>query len=124
MIWNVKFVDVYEKRTLKDLFRTKEFHVCNSCLKKYPFEIEYNYFPLNYHMLEVVSLFKKERIINYDYFTEEYSEIYKKITKLNEEKLVLFANKLFLTDEILNDFSNISTLLDKDVILLTNVLII
>ena len=113
-----------EKRFLKDLFRTKEFHVCDECFKKYPFEIEYNYFPLDNHMLEVVSLFKKDNNIDYGYFTEEYSEIYKTILKSNENKLLIHLNIFYVSDEILTDYSHISTLLDKEIIILTNILIV
>ena len=113
-----------EKRMLKDLFRTKKFHVCLNCLNKYTFEIEYNYFPLNKKILEVVSLFNKDRNINYDAFIFEFSEIYKKISELNQNKFVLFCNKLYLSEEILLDFSHYSTLLDKDIVVLTNVLLV
>ena len=113
-----------EKRFLKDLFRTKEFHVCEECLHKYPFEIEYNYFPLDNHMLEVVSLFKKDNNINYDFFTQEYSEIYKTILKSNENKLLIHLNKVYISEETLMNYSYISTLLDKEIIILTNILIV
>ena len=113
-----------EKRYLKDLFRTKEFHVCNSCLGKFPFEIEYNYFPLDNRVLEVVSLFRRDRNINYDYFMSEYSDIYKAIRELNNEKLLITTNKIYISEEILCEYSRVSTLLDKDIILLTNVLIV
>lgn len=109
---------------MKDLFRTKEFHVCNSCLEKYPFEIEYNYFPLDNRVLEVVSLFRRDRNINYDYFMSEYSDIYKTIRELNVEKLLITTNKIYISEEILCEYSRVSTLLDKDIILLTNVLIV
>ena len=99
-------------------------YTCLNCLSKYPLEIEYNYFPLDKHMLEVVSLFKKDRNINYDAFTIEYSEIYKKIYELNDDKLILFENKLFPNDEIIQNYSQISTLLDTDIIILTNILLV
>lgn len=111
-----------EKRTLKDLFRTKKFHICLNCLTKYPFDIEYNYFPLDSHMLEVVSLFRKDRNINYDAFIIEFSEIYKKISELNTNKEIFFMNKFFPDEEILEEYSSISTLLDTDIVIVTNIL--
>ena len=113
-----------ERRRLIDLFRTKEFYVCGKCLKKYPFEIEYNLIPLDSHMLEIISLFKKDKMINYDAFVLEYSEIYKKILEINENKFIIFVNKVFISEELLNDYSHLSTLLDTDIVLLTNLLII
>ena len=113
-----------ERRRLIDLFRTKEFHVCNNCLNKYPFKIEYSFFPLDYYQLEIISLFEKDQRINYNAFFNEYSEIYKKLIELNQNKLVIFTEKFYVSEEILLELSQVSTLLDNDIILLTNILIV
>ena len=113
-----------ERRRLIDLFRTKEFHVCNNCLNKYPFKIEYSFFPLDYYQLEIISLFEKDQRINYNAFFNEYSEIYKKLIELNPNKLVIFTEKFYVSEEILLELSQVSTLLDNDIILLTNILIV
>ena len=111
-----------EPRFLKDLFRTKKFYTCLECIKKYPIEINFNYIPVNNKTLEIVSLFASDWRINYDVFFNEYSIIYQNIIKNNENKLVIMFNKFYLTESILLDFEYISTLVDKDIIILTNVL--
>ena len=111
-----------EPRFLKDLFRTKIFHVCQSCLNKYPLKINFILIPLDYHQLEIVFLFPKDKNINYNAFLEEYSKIYENISFLNQDKLIIPYEKIYLTEENLTSFDQISTLLDKDIIVLTNIL--
>ena len=113
-----------EKRCLKDLFRTKQFYICNACLNKYPFQINKSIIPLDNHSLEIVSLFEKDKRINYEAFIDEYSLIYKKVSELNCGKIIVFVNKMYLNEETIEDYDYISTLLDKDIIVLTNILII
>ena len=121
LICNNEFV---EKRTLKDLFRTRKFYVCNCCLNKYPYNIERSVIPLNNHNLEIISLFEKERKINYDAFTYEFSALYKKVCELNIKELIFYCNKLYVNEEAIENYNQISMLLDKDIIILTNVLLI
>ena len=109
---------------LKDLFRTKNYLICNSCLKKYPFKIDRSVIPLDNHNLEVISLFQKDKRIYYDAFVYEFSFIYKRISELNVEKQILFTNKLFINEDKLENYNQISILLDKDLVILTNVLFI
>ena len=104
------------------MFRTKQFYVCNSCLKKYPFKIEKSIIPLDNHNLEITSLFEKDKRINYDSFIYEYSLIYKRVCELNPDKLIIITNKLYLNEEILENYNQISILLDKNIIILTNIL--
>ena len=113
-----------EKRCLKDLFRTKQFYICNACINKYPFEINKSIIPLEHHSLEIISLFEKDRRINYEAFVDEYSLIYKKVCELNCNRFIVFVNKLYLNEETLDDYNCISTLLDKDIIVLTNILLV
>jgi hypothetical protein len=69
-------------------------------------------------------LFEKDKRINYDAFIYEFSELYKKVCELNNEKLILFFNKLYISEEIIENYNHISTLLDRDLVILTNVLLI
>jgi hypothetical protein len=69
-------------------------------------------------------LFEKDKRINYDAFICEFSELYKKVCELNSEKLILFFNKLYISEEIIENYNHISTLLDSDLVILTNVLLI
>jgi hypothetical protein len=91
-------------------------------MKNYPIEINFNYVPINNKTLDIVSLFNSDRRINYDVFFNEYSVIYQNVLKNNENKLIIMFDKFYLTESILLDFEYISTLIDKDIIILTNVL--
>ena len=79
---------------------------------------------LRNHNLEIVILFDEDKNINYDAFTFEYSQIYKKIVDLNKNRQIFFYNKVYLSSDFIDDYSYISTLLDKDILILTNVLLI
>ena len=110
-----------EPRFLKDLFRTKKYYICSKCLKKYPIEIEYLKFPLsNNHYLEIVSLFKS-KLFNYNCYVYEYSLIYQKLIQTLSNSLVLPYERYSLNEEKLSEIEHISTLLNKDIIVLTNV---
>lgn len=112
-----------EPRSLKDLFRTKKFNICLECLKKYKLEINFSVIPIKDHFLEIISLFEKDYGINYEAFLETFSIIYKKVCYLNQEKFIVIVSKVYLTDELLIEFEHISTLINKDIIILTNVLL-
>ena len=116
--------DFNEKRCLKDLFRTKNYLICNSCLKKYPFKIERSILPLDKYNLEIISLFEKDKRINYDAFIYEFSAIYKRLCELDEGKVIIFSNKVYINEEMLENYNQISHLLDKEIVILTNVLFV
>ena len=111
-----------EPRFLKDLFRTKKFYTCLECVKKYPIDLKISMIPLNGYMLEIVTLYENDKRINYDAFLNEYSIIYKKIVDNNQNKLVITVDKFYLIHDVVDEFESISTLIDKDIIVLTNIL--
>ena len=51
-----------ERRSILTLFDTKKYFICTNCLKRYPIEIEFNTIPLDNHVIEIVSLFKKNKM--------------------------------------------------------------
>ena len=81
------------------------------------YSIKYN------HELIIISLFEKDHKINYLAFILEYSSIYIRLSELNEGQIIIMYDKVYLTSIFINNFNNISTLLDKDIYILTNVLI-
>lgn len=111
-----------ERRNLTTLFDTKKYYICNQCIKRHPLELEFNIIPLDYHNLEIVSLFKKNKRINYDGFIKEYSSIYENLVNTKKNSLVIFCDFFYLNDEKIEEFNFISTLLDKDILILTNLL--
>lgn len=111
-----------ERRNLTTLFDTKKYYICNQCIKRHPLELEFNIIPLDYHNLEIVSLFKRNKRINYDGFIKEYSSIYENLVNTKKNSLVIFCDFFYLNDEKIEEFNFISTLLDKDILILTNLL--
>jgi hypothetical protein len=111
-----------ERRNLTTLFDTKKYYICNQCIKRHPLELEFNIIPLDYHNLEIVSLFKKNKRINYDGFVKEFSTIYENLVNTKKNSLVIFCDFFYLNDEKIEEFNFISTLLDKDILILTNLL--
>ena len=111
-----------ERRNLTTLFDTKKYYICNQCIKRHPLELEFNIIPLDYHNLEIVSLFKRNKRINYDGFIKEYSSIYENLVNTKKNSLVIFCDFFYLNDEKIEEFNFISTLLDKDILILTNLI--
>ena len=111
-----------EKRYLTDLFRTKKYYICMKCIKEHPIELNYNNIPLDSHMLEIISLFKKEEYINYDGYFYEYSSIYQKLLEIKKEEQLIMCDSFVLNEETIEKYNYISKTLDKDIVILTNVL--
>lgn len=110
-----------EPRFLKDLFRTKKYHICNKCMVKYPFKIEHHIIPLENHNLKITSLFESNRSFNFEGYVYEFGTIYYWMLENNKNSIILFYDFFNITKEKLREFEYISTLLDKDIIVLTNI---
>lgn len=111
-----------EKRYLSDLFRTKKFYICLKCMKENPIELNFDNIPLDDHMLEIVSLFKKDYHINYDGYMCEYNSIYEKLLETRKSELLIMSDSFTLSEENIEKYNYISKTLDKDIIVLTNFL--
>ena len=116
--------DFIVRRTLLTLFSLKKYYCCDKCIKKYQFMINYNHIPLDNHELIIISLFDKDYKVNYAGFLLEYSEIYKRLLSLLNDEIIITMDKLFLSSEIIENYSHISTLLDKNIYILTYILIV
>jgi transcription elongation factor Elf1 len=112
------------KRTLKNLFDTKMYYCCDRCIRKYQFKINHSYIPLDKHELIIISLFEKDHKIDYQAFNLEYGQIYKRLFELEKEQIIIMYDKVFLTSIFIRKFNEISTLLDKNIYILTNVLMV
>ena len=111
-----------EKRYLSDLFRTKKYYICLKCMRKHPVELSFNNIPLDSHMLEIISLFNKEEYINYDGYIYEYSSIYQKLLETRKNEQLIMCDSFILNEETIEEYNYISKTLDKDIIILTNIL--
>lgn len=112
------------ERNLRNLFSFKRYYCCNKCIEKYKFNINFNHIPINDHELVIVSLFDKDYKVNYSGFILEYSEVYTRLMTLLKDEIIIPYDKVFLSSEFIENFSNFSTLLDKNIYILTYVLIV
>ena len=112
------------RRTLVSLFSFKEYFCCDKCLARYPFKINYSHIPLDNHELIIVSIFEKDHKVNYDGFILEYSQIYYRLKEVIKTMLMVMYDRVYLSSDFIKKYTHISTLLDKDIYILTNVLII
>lgn len=108
-------------RRLITLFSTKRYLICDNCLKNNPFELEFNVIPLDNHTLEIISLFKKEKYINYHAFIEEESKIYEKLIQTKNRHQFIFYDSFTLNEKSLYEFNAISNNLDKDILIITSI---
>lgn len=111
-----------EKRFLSDLFRTKKYYVCINCLRKYSIDLQFTNIPLDNHVLEIVSLFSKDYRINYEGFMNEYNSIYQKLLETRQNEQLIMCNSFYLNEETIEKYNGISRVLDKDIVVLTNIL--
>lgn len=91
-------------------------------MKDHPIEINFNNIPLDNHVLEIVALFKNDEHINYDGYIHEYSSIYEKLLKTRKDEQLIMCDSFILNEENIEKYNYISKTLDKDIVILTNVL--
>lgn len=108
-------------RNLTTLFSTKRFLICDKCLQKNPFELEFNVVPLDNHSLEIISLFRNEKYINYNAFIDEESQIYEKLLQTKKRHQFLFYDSFILNEKNLYEINAISNNLDKDIFIITSI---
>lgn len=107
----------FERKTFLTLFKKEEGYICPLCYKKYPIELNYESFMLEKYSCLVVSMFKYNYKINYDYFIKEYQKIYERLDSMNDS-VVLFYDYLDLSYN-LEDLNIIANLLENNIIILT-----
>ena len=107
----------YERKTLLNLFKKEEGIICPNCYKKYPIELSYESFPLENYNCLVVSIFKYNYKINYDYFIKKYQKIYERLDNMNSSEL-LFFDFIDITNQ-LSYLNEIANLMENNIIILT-----
>ena len=96
--------------------------MCPNCFKENPIKVEFSNIPLDKHTLEIVSIFNSSNHINYVGFTEEYSSIYENVVKMKQKEQVIMCDSFSLNEEVLSEYNYISNNLDKDIVIVTNIL--
>ena len=107
----------YKRKTLLNLFKKEEEIICPNCYKKYPIELSYESFPLENYNCLVVSIFKYNYKINYDYFIKKYQKIYERLDNMNSSEL-LFFDFIDITNQ-LSYLNEIANLMENNIIILT-----
>lgn len=107
------------KRTILNLFDTKEYFICPKCLEAHPFKLEFNVIPLDNHLLEIVSLFKRLPPASTPFIREE-SSIYCKLIQAKKEHQIIFCDTLYLNEQNLGEYNAIAANLDKDILIMTD----
>lgn len=106
--------DFYIKKELHNLFFDKKEYICDSCYKKYPIELEITDFPLEDYHCVILSMFKKNYYIDYDFFINEYSKIFSSIM-LRNGYMVLFFDNFILNDFTIETIDLYSKLFQKNI---------
>lgn len=118
MICNNNFVI---KRSLANLFSTKNYNVCDTCYNKYKINITYNVLPLKNHKLIIYSLFSEYYYFKRDPYQDEFSRLFTYVVnkeKENDNILVYF--NLRISEFSLKNFTNLSELINNDLIIVCN----
>ena len=118
MICNNNFVI---KKNLANLFSTKNYKVCDSCYNKYKININYNVLPLKNYKLIIYSLFSEYYYFKNDPFQDEFSRLYTYVFNKAEIKdnILVYFN-LRINDYSLKTFTNLSELVNNDIIIVCN----
>ena len=106
--------DFYIRRELHELFSNKKLYICDSCYQRYPIDLDILEFPLNDYHCVILSMFKKNYYIDYDYFIDEYSKIFQSLM-LRNGYMVLFFEIFTLNDFTVEMLDLYSKLLEKNI---------
>ena len=109
--------DFYIRRELHELFSNKKLYICDSCYQRYPIDLDILEFPLDDYHCVILSMFKKNYYIDYDYFIDEYSKIYQSLI-LRNGYMVLFFDVFTLNDYTIEMVDIYSKLLEKNIYVL------
>jgi len=108
------------KRNIKDLLSEQKFLVCNECYKKYEINISFDVIPLNNYKLYIYSLFNKEYIFKSDPYIYEFSNLFNYVLTQSKDDNILVYKNIHLNDKKINQFKDISTLINNDLIIVCN----
>ena len=108
------------KRNIKDLLSEQKFLVCNECYKKYEINISFDVISLNNYKLYIYSLFNKEYIFKSDPYIYEFSKLFNYVLTQSKDDNILVYKNIHLNDKKINQFKDISTLINNDLIIVCN----
>ena len=77
------------ERSIFNLFDTKDYYICDKCLKEHPIEINYQTIPIKNHTLDIISLLKKNDYVNIKAYLDLYNSIYDEMKTKYPNKLIV-----------------------------------
>ena len=110
----------YVRRNLYSLFDTKEYYLCDNCLKENPVDLMIDYIMLEDDEVIVLSLLRKKINFSYDAYLHEMSYVISRYIN-NEKYYVIFVDELYITDFIVEFLNFLSKSYDKKIMILTYV---
>ena len=110
----------YVRRNLYSLFDTKEYYLCDNCLKENPVDLMIDYIMLEDDEVIVLSLLRKKINFSYDAYLHEMSYVISRYIN-NEKYYVIFVDELYITDFIVEFLNFLSKIYDKKIMILTYV---
>jgi hypothetical protein len=109
--------DFYIRRELHKLFSNKKLYICDSCYNRYKIDLDVLEFPLDDYHCVILSMFRKNYYIDYEFFIDEYSKIFSSII-LRNGYIVLFFDIFTLNDYTIEMLDIYSKLLEKNIYVL------
>ena len=110
----------YVRRNLYSLFNTKEYYLCDSCLKNNPVDLMIDYIMLDNDEAIVLSLLRKRPKFSYDAYLHEMSYV---ITKymLDTRYYTIFVDELYVTDILVEFLDFLAKQEKKKILIITYV---
>ncbi len=118
MICNNNFII---KRNLANLFSTKNYNICDFCYNKYKININYNVIPLKNHKLIIYSLFSEYYYFKGDPYRDEFSRLFSYVLNKDHtlDNILVYFN-LRINDYFMKIFTNLSEMINNDLIIVCN----
>lgn len=109
------------EKTFANFLKEKNIYICPKCYNKYQIKLGFFSLPLdNGHQIFIYTLFEKNYKISYIPFINELSMLYSYSIRNNKNALNFILDKFYIDRKTMYTYSIVSTLTDKDIIIITN----
>ena len=92
-------------------------YLCDECYKKYPIDMKMEYIPLDKYNCYILSLFQKNIRFDYNYYINEYSQIFKFFNKLRYH--IIFIENIKMDIDSYLELDMITKLVKKDILVMS-----
>ena len=112
------------KKNFNNLLRIERYYICDTCYNKYKISLDMFTLPLSSgKILFVYTLFDKDYKIDTTPFIKEISMIYRYCLKKYKDECIILTERFYLSDENLKNLSILSKLESKNIVLVTDYII-